>query len=413
LRKSQVGAGSDRILLLTGTAPTPDGVGGIILAELCTFLPEGSVYVACLSEGAPSTKSSVVESGLHMRTISVPYQRHPVSRFGALGKALGWIAQTVRNRRQLTKATAECVDWGRRHSVDRVWAIMDSPLSIEIAEAVAKQLGVPLYVTVWDDVQHIIRYFVIDRLTAKRLSTRFDVNLLGSSSCAVIGETMQAEYQAKYHLRTVILRHGLAPDGGSGQASRSTRDDLIIGFAGTLTARSAFEALLATLDESGWTLNGKRVRLRLIGRRFVIQSNVERRIECLGWLPSVEEAVRSLSECDVTYMPQPFEADWLPFARLSFPTKLTTYLAAGAPVLVHSPKAASLPAFLARYPFGVWCDSLETRDIKQALQKALDPELAKEFSRAGHDALQAEFSPEVFRSRFASFMGLDEEFMSP
>jgi glycosyltransferase involved in cell wall biosynthesis len=290
---------------------------------------------------------------------------------------------------------------------------MDSPLSIEIAEAVAKELGVPLYVTVWDDVQHIIRYFVIDRLTAKRLSDRFDLNLRRSSNRAVIGETMQAEYEAKYQTRSVILRHGLAPDRGPGNAGRGQCDDLIIGFAGTMSARSAFDSLLATLDQNSWTLNGRRVRLRLIGRRFVIQSNVERRIECLGWLPSVEDTVRSLSECNVTYMPQPFEEDWLPFSRLSFPTKLTTYLAAGAPVLVHSPKTASLPAFVARYPFGAWCGSLEAGDIKQALQKVLDPELAAEFSRAGREALQAEFSREVFRSRFASFMGMDEQLMNP
>ena len=31
------------ILLLSGTAPLPDGVGGIILADLCSFLPPGGV----------------------------------------------------------------------------------------------------------------------------------------------------------------------------------------------------------------------------------------------------------------------------------------------------------------------------------------------------------------------------------
>jgi hypothetical protein len=127
----------------------------------------------------------------------------------------------------------------------------------------------------------------------------------------------------------------------------------------------------------------------------------------------VEYTVRSLSECDVNYMPQPFEPDWSPFSRLSFPTKLTTYLAAGAPLLVHAPGAASLPAFVIRYPFGVWCGSLDTSELKHALLKLLEPKLAQEYSRAGRDALKAQFSREVFRTQFATFLRLDEAHLNP
>jgi len=398
-----------RTLLLAGTPPNPDGVGGIILADLCEFLPPDSVRVACIVEGQPRP-DPVVAQGLRLRSFPVDFQRRPTSRFGLPGRAVNALAQTRRNRVAISRAVDDCVRWAREEGVGQVWAVLDSPLVTEIAAPVAERLGVPLRTTVWDDVHHNNRYYGLDRFTARRSLDGFAKALRKSSAIAAIGESMREEYRRVYGVESVVVRHGVAPD--RDELARPREDDGLvrIGFAGSISASSAFELLLKALDGLGWRLGGREVCLRLLGHRFDLRSPVPRHVECFGWR-SVDDTIRLLGGCDFNYLPQPFEADWAPFTRLSFPSKLTTYLATGRPMLLHAPPTGSLVPFNERYGFARACTSLDREALVQALQDMLDPAIAAASVAGGRKALAEEFTREHFRESFARFLGVDSELL--
>lgn len=395
-----------RLLLLTGTAPAPNGVGGIILHDLAGFLPAGVLSVVhAVDTGQGGDTPSA--NGDPMRTLVVPLQPRPVSRWGRIGRALDWLRMTLANRRRVAAGVRACVEYARSHRIDEVWAVLDTPVSIALAAPVAAALGVPLRVTVWDDIEHNVDYFKLDRFTAKRSRRSFVQAVRRASRVAVIGETMQAEYARRYGQRGVIVRHGAECAEVELATTDAADSPIRIGFAGSVSARSAFKCLLDALDALGWHIDGRDVTLVLMGPRFDLWSQVPRRIECLGW-QSVEDTIRVLSECTVNYLPQPFEPNWRPFAELSFPSKLTTYLAAGAPVLLHAPSYASLPAFFARHPFGASCTTLDAAALAEALQQlCLDDALRQTSREAAVRALHDEFSVRRFRDSFAEFIGIN------
>ena len=393
-------------LLLTGTAPIPHGVGGIFLHDLAGFLPTGTLSVVHVTD-ADKGGQSVTPNGDPMLTLSVPYQRRPVSRWGKPGRLLDWLRMTQSNRNNVKQGVHECVEYAKAQRVDAVWAVLDTPASIAVAAPVAEALGLPLRVLVWDDIEHNVGYFGLDRFTANASRRNFELAIQRADSLAVIGETMQAEYQRRYGKRGVIVRHGV--DQVAFEGVRPQTNGLIrIGFAGSVSARSAFKCLLEALDTLGWAIDGRDVTLVLMGQRFDLWSKVPRRIECLGYQRSVEDALGILAGCTINYLPQPFEASWRPFSELSFPSKLTSYLAAGAPILLHAPPHASLPAFFAKHPFGALCDVLDAGALAQSLQRlCVDEALRTAAQTAGARVLAEDFSVARFRASFAEFIGMN------
>jgi hypothetical protein len=292
-----------------------------------------------------------------------------------------------------------------------VWAVLESPTAICLAAPVAKQLGVPLITTVWDDPELLARQLNLDRFTREALFRQFSEAIGSSQRCAVIGESMKAAYHSKYGTDGVVIRHGVPTCLCRSPGNRVIADTIRIGFAGSLTARDAFKTLIAALNEASWKIAGREVVLRIIGARYTLAARQAQRIEYFGWR-SVEETVALLSECDATYLPQPFADCDRTFTRLSFPTKLSTYLAAGRPIILHSPPDSSLGGFYRRYPFGVWCDTLDAAQLGQKIALLLTDDAVYQ---AGVSQVQAalrdEINEDVFRRRFAEFVGVDERLL--
>lgn len=402
-----------RTLLLTGTAPEPCGVGGIILHDLCAVMPAGSLCVALLAGAISANAGPVSASGNSTQVFPIATPRSESSRWGIVGRALKSLASDWRHRRALARTVDQCVVFGRGQKVAQVWAVLDSPASICLARPLAKALGVPLRVLVWDDVDHNTRYFGLHRLAGHQVRRAFADAIAYATSLAVIGESMRDAYQRRYGKRGVILRHGIDRDHQSLAPAFPAAGGIRIGFAGSVTARSAFNLLLRVLDRIGWRLDGVPITLVLMGGRFDLWSSVPRNIECLGWR-SVDDTLRALSGCTLNYLPQAFEEDWRAFSELSFPSKLTTYLAAGAPILLHAPTYASLPNYFRDRPIGALCTTLDAGELELALKRLATDESIRAGARsAANEALSKDFSASRFLSSFFEFMGVEGGTQSP
>ncbi|MCJ7743688.1 MAG: glycosyltransferase [Dehalococcoidales bacterium] len=215
-------------------------------------------------------------------------------------------------------------------------------------------------------------------------------------------------------MKTVALLPSLHPGIAVPPAHRiNSGGDLIIGLAGQIYATEEWQALLTALDTVGWKIRGRDVRIRLLGRWPRINASSPLRIEYLGW-HTQEHTVKLLSEADLLYCPYWFDPVFETEARLSFASKLTTYFAAGRPVLFHGPDYAAPAAFLKENDAGFICNSNNQPRIIDALNTlAADEELCFRLASNARLAFDKHLTLDTLRSKFAEFLGVDENFLLP
>ncbi len=99
---------------------------------------------------------------------------------------------------------------------------------------------------------------------------------------------------------------------------------------------------------------------------------------------------------DILYCPYWFDGKFKEEASLSFPSKLTTYLAAGPTGIFHSPKYASPAIFLEENQAAMQCNSLVNSEIFNKLDRLVaDDELYTTIAKNGSGSFsQASYSDE-------------------
>lgn len=375
-------------------------MGGIILDDLLAEFGSGALSLVLLREGAEKVVPLHGKAGSGLE-VTLKYPRRLQSRLGRAGRALQWLRRRPAFAISAAAAVKVVARFAKEKGIQQIWAVLDSPLTIEVAARLVRLLGLPIYVTVWDDVEHNHHYFSVDGWSRRIVDVAYAGLIRESTSLAVIGESMRDAYFRRYGKRGVIVRHGLEIARREPEASV---DLLRIGFAGSVTARSAFSTLLDALDGCHWRVAGRPVELVLLGPRFDLWSRGSRRISCLGYR-SVVDTVEALGSCDFSYLPQPFEADWRPFAELSFPSKLTTYLAAGVPLLLHAPAYASLQVYNRSAGVALAVDSLDVGMLVAAMERlAGEDGLRQQLRAAAAQALANEFSSQHFKASFRAFL---------
>jgi glycosyltransferase involved in cell wall biosynthesis len=192
-----------------------------------------------------------------------------------------------------------------------------------------------------------------------------------------------------------------------------TGHDLIIGMAGQLYATEEWKALVTALDAVDWRISGRDVQIRFLGKKSPLSANKSGRIEYLGW-HTQENCVKLLSEADILYLPYWLNPAFDIEARFSFPSKLTTYLAAGRPVLFHGPEYAAAAIFLKDTEAGLACYSNKHSEIIEILTTlATDMSLYSRLTQNGRKAFDKYLTLSSLRKSFATFLQIEEDALVP
>jgi hypothetical protein len=368
--------------LLSGSAPGQEHVGGIVLADLVREI--GAEHLVCgwLAKAADSSPPPV--PGLKTVRIDVRYEHgfRPVKGF--VGEVISALALRSLRPGVVCAAARRIQETMARTSPGLLLLVLDSPAAIQAGAAVCRRTGLPVAAMIWDDVQHLTRNFGLDRWTSRRVAREFADILRRCQNVAVMCENMQRAYAERYGVRSFVLRHGVRIESRE-FADRPAGDPWRLGFAGSITARDSFQTLISSLDRIGWRIDGRPVVLRLIGARYLLESTGPQRIEYLGRLSTVEETRQRLAECDLLFLPQPFDAGREALCRYSFPSKLSLYVAAGRPVVLHAPDYSSVGQFWSQHALGPWCKTLDAAALADTIQTGL----------CGWPALQSAWAQEV------------------
>jgi glycosyltransferase involved in cell wall biosynthesis len=403
-----------KILLLTDIPPCKNFTAGLVLDQLCRFLPHDSI--ACVS---------VTYSGLNVRIspdlqwIPIQYIRRPHEVWPPILPIPHRLKEAIHlrlyryNDVAIRRITAKAVEYGRAFRADTLWCTLEGQSLIRLAIPVAQGLGVPLLTEVFDPPTWELRDNSAHRLLKERLLNEFANAIRYSRMCATASWLMAEQYAHDYGANTVAFLPSLEHRFAMPPAKEmNSGKELIIGLAGQVYATNEWKALVTALNAADWKVGNRTVRIRLLGkyRKSLIADRAER-IEHLGW-HTQENTVKLLSEADILYCPYWLDPGFKTEARLSFPSKLATYLAAGRPVLFHGPEYASPAQFLKENEAGFACHSNEASHLIEALTTlATDMSLYSRLTYNGRIAFDKYLTLYSLRKSFARFLGVEEDFL--
>jgi hypothetical protein len=402
-----------KVLLFTDLPPCDNFTGGIVLRQMAELMPSESIV--CFAACNPYLEIQRPDEMRWMPTQLVDKPNELSRRYAVpappfpqlLDVVEGVWDRNVTARQILKKAVA----FGRAHRVDAVLAVLQGQMIINLALPLARALDVPLYTMVFDPLIWWKRHNAPDALTAWAAQSSFDKSVAASRAVATASWAMTDAYEHEYGVssRPVIRSHNdrLArrPD-----PALNTGGELIIGMAGQVYAADETYRLVKALNSCGWNIRGREVRLRFFGKAFPDWGVFPKgRLQAMGWLGE-GQLVEALSHCDMTYCPYPFHEGMEQVSRLSFPSKLPTYLAAGRPSVFHGPGYASPAAYFREKGIGPVADGLQPSSVYNAIdQLARDPAYYRRCALGAQSAFEADFTLETMRRNLYAVLGLPDQ----
>ncbi len=286
---------------------------------------------------------------------------------------------------------------------------------IRLALPVARRLGVPLLTQVWDHPSWWLDAHMVDPLTSWSVVRIFDRVLRNRACIGTPSFVMEEEYRKKYGVPAINLiasinRESVLPPSAKPPLFSADHDTILIGLAGQIYAKQEWNSLIASLDSVEWTLAGKKVKIRFLGREQEVQGTPigKDRLELLGYR-SQDETIRLMAECDILYCPYFFDERRIEIARTSYPSKVTTYLASGRPIFFHGPDYSAPAIFLKQNHAAELCHALDADDVVQTLSRlALDEEHYRMIAKNGHATLVKHLTFDSLEQKFRRFIGFED-----
>ncbi len=299
----------------------------------------------------------------------------------------------------------QAVAFGRRHGVDLVWAELQAE-SLLLAAKVAAGLKVPLVGHIWDDADGWLMDGGYDPFCRRLLLVRYREALHAALRISTVSEAMQADYRRRYHLTSSILRHGHEAAAGVAAPEQRRREDVLVGFAGNVYGEDAWRSFLAACARINAEGRLPPIKIMVFGSEGFPYPHPGVEVILAGWLPE-DAMLRRLAATDFCYLPYWFTPEKRRHAEFSFPTKFTTYLAAGRPVLYHGPAYAGITRTIRQYSLGTLVCSLDLEEVVSSLDKFIADAAGRQAcSRAASAAFQTEFNGDKMRGNFAELIGV-------
>lgn len=387
------------IILLSATAPGDEFAGGRYVRSMIDLYPANRLSYFCVYP-----VGDIKPPAEDIAQLSLLWAAHPVSkRFAAAGTGRS-AAYAAAWRRALDKAAVdiarEVVDVARWRRAEVILVSLNDPLLFRIARVLAEITRLRLAVLVADPPDHLWTSMRVPEEFRDELMADFSKVMERAERCATISEKMACHFERDYGHGPLLLRHSLAEElGRPGRAATRQDDELVIAILGSLYAADAISAFFAALESVDWNVAGRRVSIICLTSRLPPSARETMPIRHLGWLEQ-DAAVAALAEADVGYVPYWFDEAYTTAVEQSFPSKLSTFAAAGLPVFFHGPARSSVVQFLEQRPMGLACTSLEPSDIIAHLRGfAEDAAFFASAGAAAERTFREELSHGVFRSR--------------
>jgi hypothetical protein len=275
-----------------------------------------------------------------------------------------WLGIATPSLRNVVSALA-------RSGASSLWVVGHNE-GVLVARALVRA-GARVHLTIQDDVPDgMFRRSRRYRALAALAQPVYESTLRRVASIDVTSDGMQAYYKERLGLSTVVV-HPYVARLGEPPESFPPNGEIRVGHVGSIYAPEQWRMFVEVLAAVA-KARGVRARMIMIGIAPILRTLASKLgdvVEVVDDLPE-HEAIKRLSACHFLYAMYPFEARSEVFRRTSLPTKITTYLQAQRPILVHSPRPSTLLDVVERFGLGVSCTSNTQDAIATAIGGTLD-----------------------------------------
>jgi hypothetical protein len=317
------------VLLVTDYPPDTAGGGAVILRSLLEGPDRDRVVWA-----SPSRPSGPALEGAG----NAAFLRRGSA--GRLGRRSLFLDCTVYAAALAREAAALAGRVGAR----AVWVVMHGA-GVHVAARLTRAGGLPVHLTVHDDPAYgsalrSRRYLAM----VPWVERDFAAALRRARSVDVIGEGMRRRYLSRYGVDPVVVHRALPGPVAEAPAYDRRALGLTVGVLGSTYGYGQLPVLGRAVALAAGRL-GVRGRVVVLGRghgdrlREEMSGRVE--VEAAGHV-SEAEGVERLRRCFALYLNYPFGARDRVLRQTSFPTKLSTYVQAARPLLLHAPPDSSV-----------------------------------------------------------------------
>jgi hypothetical protein len=368
------------VLLVTDYPPDTPGGGAVILRSLLDGLGRDRVvwasFASAADPGAAATsRVEVLSSGSAGR-----------------GRRSLWLDSTV----HAGALARELAALAERRSAGAVWVVMHGA-AVHAAARLLRISDVPVHLTVHDDpafanALRSRRYLAL----VPWIERDFARALRRARSVDVIGEGMRRRYLSRYGVDSVVVHRAL--DAPVPEPPRYDRTlGLTVGVLGSTYAYGQLPVLARAVERAAGRL-GVPGRVVVLGR-----SHGERLREEMGGRVEVEVAghvdeprgVERLRGCFALYLNYPFGRRDRVLRQTSFPTKLSTYVQAARPLLLHAPRDSSVAPLAEDYGYALLWPSMDEADGAALLERLWrEPSSVEGFQRSAEAVRARYFDPE-------------------
>jgi len=311
-----------RVILLTDYSADTQGGGAVILRSLID--PENLIWIGLSkssnAEGLSSFDYRFIERSLfHTKNSSI-----------ILDSIFAY------------DLAAEVIKIAKKEDISKLWVVMHGA-TVHVAAILVKTNKFQIHASIHDDP---VAYSLISRkrfwltpLVDKDLA----YTLKKAKSIDVVSESMSAYYKRKYNVSSDVVHRALEPI-EKARAYDYEQYGLSIGIIGNNYSYEQLPLLCRAMIGSS-SIIGIKARLVIIGNGYgnrlkqEFYQNLD--IEVTGHLGE-KDGISTLQSCLLLYLNYPFTRNFQVFRSTSFPTKLSTYIQAVRPILIHAPSDSSV-----------------------------------------------------------------------
>ena len=326
------------------------GGGAKILRALTEHAPLGWLSI---SSSAATPKSWRDEVHLRSRP---SWGRFEHSRLAALPKATArlFAGGFARRLKKICRKLNACA----------IHTVPHAGMDFAVAHRVARELSLPFFISVHDD----LAYTSGDRSARREAAMR--TAWQEATARFVISDALGQEYVRRYGaMPYLIVTDGLTNIAAAPRVSASNR--LRIYFMGLF--HMAYEPNLRAFLDAIRLFGDQQhdMHISVILRCEHVRPHVLAGTKEVSVLPFAGEkqVAHDLEQADLLYMPMPFGAEHEQFARYSLSTKMVTYVGSGVPIFYHGPVTSAAFALLNSHRAALCVPTLDTAAIVQSLRQ--------------------------------------------
>ncbi len=202
---------------------------------------------------------------------------------------------------------------------------------------------------------------------------KFIRNLRKASLRLGISEAMAAEYEKRYKLPFKYFHNPVNCSEYNNLPPKLLDNKYTVVYAGRIGIASSDAIAEFAQCVNSLRLEGKNVTFKIyadINKEVSGKFNYEG-VEILPSLKDINH-IEKIAEADLLLYPVDFSAESIEYIRLSFPTKLPSYLSSGVPVFCYGPSNVYSIDFMINKQLGFVCTHQNISILKETLIKALE-----------------------------------------